>query len=236
MRYLTLATMLALGLLAVPALANPAEGDNKAGKSDRPPTREQVVKEFDKDGDGKLNEKEREKAREAMRERFGPRRGEDRGPRADRRSPDGPPRARGPEGRRGPGPERSSGPQHSPPPSPERLFKKFDADNSGSLSREEFLKLTEFVKEHHTPPGPPRGSDFRGRGPEGRGPEGRGFRGPDGPPPSRDGESRRGEWRRDGGPSWRGEDRGERRGPRDGERRRRGEDAEKKSDAADESA
>ena len=86
-----------------------------------------------------------------------------------------------------------------PLPPPEELFKKFDADNNDSLSHDEFMKLAEFVKEHHppVPPGPPGPPRFGGRG-------------PDGPPP----RDRPRDFRRDGPP------RGEGRGPRDGDKPR----------------
>ena len=41
-----------------------------------------------------------------------------------------------------------------PPPRPERLFNRFDENKDGSLSKDEFMKLSEFVREHR-PPGPP---------------------------------------------------------------------------------
>lgn len=168
---------------ALPAFAEPPEG-KKGDRPGREQMRERMIKEFDKDGDGKLSEDERAKMREQMRQRMGDRRpggpGGERGPRGEGF------RGRGPGGPGGP----PYGPPHRPMPSPDELFKKFDADNSDSLSREEFGKLAEFVKEHHPPgppPGGPRGEGFRGRGPGGF--EGRGPGRPDGPP--RDGERRR---------------------------------------------
>ena len=41
------------------------------------------------------------------------------------------------------------------PPNPERLFNRFDENKDESLSRDEFKKLTDFVREHR-PMGPPR--------------------------------------------------------------------------------
>jgi hypothetical protein len=118
-------------------------------------------------------------------------------------------------------------------PSPGELFEKFDADKNGSLSREEFDKLAEFVKEHHPRPPmgpPPGGPGFRGRGPGG--PDGPRFegRGPGGPP--REGEGGRERFRRerrDGGPPREG------RPPRDGERRRGERDRDRAADKAKES-
>jgi len=123
----------------------------------------------------------------------------DRGPEGRRRGPEG----RGPEGR---GPGRPDGPPG--PPNPERLFNRFDENQDGSLSLEEFKELTGFMRERMAMRGPgrgpgpgepgfgrgpggppPRGGDFdRPRGEGRRGRDGRGGpprppRGPDGPPP-----------------------------------------------------
>ncbi len=169
--------------------------------------REEMIKEFDADSDGKLNDDERQTAREAMRER------------GDR--PDG---RRGRQGR-GQGQNRErSGEGRPAPPDPNKLFDEFDADKDGQLSREEFMKLSETQRERRgsrppreggpprrgdkNRPGPPAGDkDFgprpplqnqidgtpgqprdgefgppRGpRGPESRGPQGRGPRGGGGP-------------------------------------------------------
>ena len=216
MRYLTPTLILAAGLLAVPAMAEPPK--DGGGKGDRPgreemrekmlkehdkdgdgklsdeerkaahdARHEKVVKEFDKDGDGKLSDEERRNARESMRDRWGGGRKDGKDGKAkkpgDKKGKKGPGDGRGP---RGPG-----GPMGPPLPSPDEMFKKFDADKNDSLSREEFNKLAEFVKKHH-PHGPPPG-------------------GPDGRPGFRRGQDGRGP----GGPP-----RGEGRGPRNGERRR----------------
>ena len=182
--------------------------------------REKMLKEFDKDGDGKLSDEEREKAREKMRElRWRPKQAtRGKGERGEgRRREEG----RGAEARRGP--EGRPGPDGPPKmPKPEELFAKFDKDSDQKLSKDEFMALADYVHEHMPPPpmagppGPPGGPRFAGRGPdgppggprfEGRGPDGprfrdgdgpgRRFRGPDGPP--RDGE-RRGDFRRPDGP------------------------------------
>lgn len=150
----------------------------------------------------------------------------DRGPEG-RRRPDGPPRdgrgpeGRGPEGRRrggegrgpegrgpegrgreGRGPGRPDGPPG--PPNPERLFNRFDENQDGSLSLEEFKELTGFMRERMAMRGPgrgPGGPEFGRRGPGGPPPrggdfdrprgEGRRWRewrdGPPGPPPGPDG-------------------------------------------------
>ncbi len=242
MRYLFSSfVLLAVCLLAIPARA---EGDDKkdAKKPDdgaRIEWREKILKEFDKDGDGKLSDEEREQAREKMRELHG-RLGLGPG------GPGGPFGLRGPEGRRrgpdGEGPD-GKGPEGPPKmPKPEELFAKFDKDKDGKLTKEEFMELAEFVHKHMPPPPPPGppGGRFEGRfeghiegrfiegGPGGPGPR---FRGPVGPPPL-DGDGPR-EFRRgrlDGPPPGDGpgsrERRFERRGhrDRDGDRDDDGED------------
>jgi hypothetical protein len=64
------------------------------------------------------------------------------------------------------------------------MFDKFDENKDEKLSREEFQKLTDHMRELRREMGPPRGF---GRGPWGGGPPGRGGRGgpgfPPGPPP-----------------------------------------------------
>jgi hypothetical protein len=217
MKRLKLLLGVAIGLLAaMPACVAMAEDETSpAAQVEQPPRpergpgarnpefRERMLEEFDKDGNGELDEAERQalretmrERREEMRERFGrgpdgppPPRGEGReGPPRDFDRPPGP---GGPEGRRGPGgPPGPGGPGHGkhggPSPKPiEGLFQWFDSNNDDQLSREEFGDLAKFVhhRRHQGPPG----------GPEGRGPRGREFdgRGPDGPPPG-EGVGRRG--------------------------------------------
>jgi hypothetical protein len=214
MRYLLSSFVIAtVGLLAMTAMA--AESDGKDAKpSDegavRAGIREKILKEFDKDGDGKLSDDERQEARQKMRELMSERhreRGDD-GERGEhRRHADGHDRdGRGPEGH-GPdghsGPDGHGGPDGPPKmPKPEEMFSKFDKDSDGKLSKDEFMALANFVHEHMPPPpqrprfsadrgaeGPPRGhfeGHFEGRL-EGRFVEGN--IGPDGPPPRfRDGD------------------------------------------------
>jgi Ca2+-binding EF-hand superfamily protein len=236
MRYLTLTMILAAGLWAAPAMAEESkdgekgdrqrdeireqmlkehdkDGDGKLSDDERKAAKqamhERMVKEFDKDGDGKLSEDERQKMRESMHEKFG--KGKKDGDRGA-----GKKGKKEPGDRRGPGfrPDRPRGPRGpgGPPlPSPEEMFEKFDEDKNDSLSRDEFKKMTAFVHEHRPMGPPPRGPegrrDFRGHGPDGRGPE---FRRPDGP---RDGDGQR-DFRREGGP------RGDRPGPGNFDRRR----------------
>jgi EF hand domain-containing protein len=165
--------VLAVSVLAMSARA---DSDDKDAKKDdggpRAEMREKILKEFDKDGDGKLSDEERDAARERMRELMG-RHGERRdrgGPEGRRRHDDG----RGPEGQRGPeghGPEEHA---DGPPkmPKPEEMFSKFDKDKDGKLSKEEFMALADYVHEHMPPPpgAPGRSRDVIDRG------------GPDGPP------------------------------------------------------
>ena len=66
-KFLTIlaAVMLACGLSAKPE----REGGKKGGPSEGRPSREEVMKKFDKDGDGKLSEGERAELRKAMEAR-----------------------------------------------------------------------------------------------------------------------------------------------------------------------
>ena len=152
----------------------------------------------------------------------GPPQGEGRGPEGRRgRGPDDGPGDRGPRGPRpgegrgpdGRGPEGfgPGGPDGRPPgpPDPERMFNRFDEDKDGSLSKDEFMEFTRFMRERMAMRPPMMG---RGRGPEGRG----GF---EGPPPRGEFERRGGEGRRRG---WREGPPGPRRvHPRQPMRRRR---------------
>ncbi len=219
MRYLFSSfVFVTIGLLAASAIAAP--DDNDAKKDDggaRAEMREKILKEFDKDGDGKLSDEERAQAREKMRELMRDRHGDRDGPGEGRPRREG---FRGPGGRPGQGPDgRAQGPPKLP--KPEELFAKFDKDKDEKLSKEEFMALADYVHEHMPPPPPrpkmgPPGGHFEGHfeghmegrfidgGPDGPrfgedGP-GRRFRGPDGPPPPpRDGERGR-EFRRHHGP------------------------------------
>lgn len=235
MRNMILGMIAMAGLLALPAMAQPPEkggdkgdrprggefrermlkehdkdGDGKLSEEERKAAHEdmhqkmheRMLKEFDKDGDGKLSDEERQKARESMRERFG-RGGKDGRPRAEGKPDRKGDRAKGGkkpgrDGDRGPdgfrGPHGPGGPMGGRPiPPPEELFKKFDADSNDSLSRDEFMKLAEFVKEHHPrrPMGPHGQPRFEGRRPDGP----RGDR-----RPPRDGGARRGERERSQSP------------------------------------
>ena len=68
-KYLTIlaAVMLACGLSAKPE----REGGKKGGPPEGRPSREEVMKKFDKDGDGKLSEDEKAELRKAIAQRGG---------------------------------------------------------------------------------------------------------------------------------------------------------------------
>src|SRR4029078_4104160 len=100
--------LVAASMLALTALAQPPEKDDKKGDDRRAEMHERMLQEFDANKDGKLDDKERAKAHEKMREMRG---GRDRRE-AGKRDQAG---ERGPEGRRGP-----------QPPNPAELFAKFD--------------------------------------------------------------------------------------------------------------
>ena len=183
------ASLLSMSVMAAEPDAKDANQDDGAARAE---IREKLVKEFDKNSDGKLSDDERQEARQKMRELMSERhreRGDD-GERAEhRRHEDG-------HDGDGHGPD---GHHDGPPkmPKPEEMFSKFDKDGDGKLSKEEFMALAEYVHEHMPPPperprfaadrgpgpdGPPRGhfeGHFEGRL-EGRFVEGN--IGPDGPP------------------------------------------------------
>lgn len=205
--------LLAIGLPCLLTTSGWAQEEGERPRRDGA-MREEMIKEFDADGDGELNDDERQTARETMRERRGDR------PEGRRRQGQG----RGPGGEgRGPG-----GEGRPAPPDPNLLFDEFDTDKDGQLSRDEFMKLTAAQRERRGPhppregrpdgpprgggddrPGPPPGDrDFGPRpplqnqidGPPGPPPEGefgppRGPRGPRGP---------EGRGPRPGGPEGRG--------------------------------
>ncbi len=229
MRYLlTSFAFAAASLLAISVMAAEpdAKDSNQGDSAARAEIREKLVKEFDKNSDGKLSDDERQEARQKMRELMSERhreRGDD-GERGEHsRHEDGKDRdghdrdGHGPEGH---GPDGHPGPDghHAGPPKmpkPEEMFSKFDKDGDGKLSKEEFMALADYVHEHMPPPperprfaadrgpgpdGPPRGhfeGHFEGRL-EGRFIEGN--IGPDGPPRFRDGDAPGRRFRRPEGP------------------------------------
>jgi len=184
------------GLLALPAAG---QAPDAGGPPADPNMRQKILDAFDTNHDGNLDQPERQAIRRAMQEFFSPGGREGRGPEGRRGPEDRRPGAqrgpagerrpdvdRGPDARRGPadrdrpgrGPEGRRGPMRPdgppPPPRPERLFNRFDQDRDNELNREEFMRLTRFVRRMRLgpPPGPPSGPRFdRGR--------------PDGPPPPR---------------------------------------------------
>ncbi len=114
MRYSIILFLAAVGMLALPALAQPPDKPAERGDRLRGEIRERVLKEFDKDGSGLLNEEElaklRNTMRDAMREIVEPR------VREGRRGPDAV--GRGPADRRGPLAQR--GPADPPDPEADR--------------------------------------------------------------------------------------------------------------------
>ena len=173
MRAFMLFWAVALPLMLTGVVSAQPEGDKADRPRQRDPEmREKMIKEFDADGDGKLNDEERQTARETMRERRG--------------GPDGQgqPGRGGPQARRGPG----GGPQG--PPDPNAMFDRFDANGDGQLSRDEFMKLSQEMRPRRGGPGGP-GGPRADRGPRPGGPpEGgdlpRRRPRPDGEGPSRD--------------------------------------------------
>ena len=55
--------------LATGMIAKPEKGGKKPGSGEGRPSRQEVMKKFDKDGDGKLNEEEKAELRKKMAER-----------------------------------------------------------------------------------------------------------------------------------------------------------------------
>lgn len=189
-------TVVVIGLLggfpagvAVAQDQPPEQGSPPPDQSPRPRNPEfhqRMLDEFDKDGNGQLDEQERQVARETMRARR-----EERRERFGGRGPDEARGPRGPEGRaRRPGPG-AGGPANRDRSRPrlESLFGWFDRNNDQLLDREEFRELAQFVQRRHQdgpPRGGPEGRGFGRRGPGGGPPppgEGFGRRGPGGPPP-----------------------------------------------------
>ena len=67
----TALTVVVAGLISLPAFAQPPEdGGERGDRPGREEMRERMLKEHDKDGDGKLSDEERQAAREQMRERM----------------------------------------------------------------------------------------------------------------------------------------------------------------------
>lgn len=120
--------------------------------------REEMIKKYDKDGDGKLSENERAAMREDMKNRRG-----------DKGKPNG---DKGPD---------KGGAGYGERPTPEQIVKKYDKDGSGELSASELEQLfkdqMERMRQRGGMEGRRPGNDegFQGRGGRG-GPEGGGER------------------------------------------------------------
>jgi hypothetical protein len=165
-----------LGALAISAALAGVAFAQQESPSESPPEsapREpspRLLERFDEDGDGKLSDAERAKAREFRdQRRHEARPDDDDAPRRrgrPPRGPEGPGRDRGP-GDRGPG--GPDGPRGFRPPNPERLFNAFDEDKNGQLSRDEFERLMNRLRELAPPRGPDGPPHFRG--PRAGGPE-----------------------------------------------------------------
>ena len=65
-------TIISILMLACGLSAKPEKGGKKGGGPEGRPSREEVMKKFDKDGDGKLSEDEKAEIRKAMASRGGP--------------------------------------------------------------------------------------------------------------------------------------------------------------------
>src|SRR4051794_19204026 len=131
MRYLiSCFALVAASVMALSAIAQPAEKDAKKADNKRSEMRERMLKEFDANKDGKLDEAERAKAKEKMREMRAARGGGKAG-------------KHGPAGARG---KQSRGGSH--PPNPAEMFEKFDKDKDGKLSKDEFMEMAKAVHEH----------------------------------------------------------------------------------------
>jgi len=187
---LSVMTFLAAGLLAMPALAQPPGEAGEGGDQPRRPARERILRAFDKDGDGRLNDEEREAMRQQVGDRFEELRGqmrelfEERRPdsarqRQGRRPDAGRDGQRRPRGeadrqrarRRGPGQPRGPiGPMGGPRErNLETLFAWFDIDGDNMLNRREFAELSQFVERRRPgPPGGPAGPRLGRRGPDGQ--------------------------------------------------------------------
>ena len=193
-----LAAAVAALMIGGPSVAEEGAADSEGGKPGRAQMRERILQRFDADGDGQLSEDERAEAR-AARERMqrdgrggkgrgkgqgqGRARGPERGERGfEGRGPEGRgPQGRGPQGRGQRGPR---GEQGRRPPNPEQLFQRFDADGSGELSLDEFMKLADTMRARREQ------MEGRGQGARRGGPQSgdRGF----GPLPQRRGDFRPG--------------------------------------------
>lgn len=142
MRPLTIVLTPLVATLLVGSLSA-GEGDAQERGANRAQFRQEMVNQFDADGDGKLNEEERDRARAKRGKRA------KQGNRGERGG-----RARG-----GPG----------GPPDPDQVFERFDENGDNQLSREEFMKLTEEMRAMREQRGMQRGDRSQGKARRGKG-------------------------------------------------------------------
>jgi hypothetical protein len=154
-------TWMTLGALAGTCLIATAQDEQqRPNRPQRPmgPPPPELVKEFDKDGDGKLSEDERKAMHEAVRARMEERRKE----MLAKYDTDG-------DGKLSPEEEAKAREARRA-----EMLKKYDKDGDGQLSEEERAAM----------PKPPRRPNGPGGPGHRRGPNGPGPNGPDGPPPA----------------------------------------------------
>jgi len=153
-------------LLPIAATAQDAT-DQRPNRAER---RQRMIEQFDADGDGQLNEEERAQARAKRSKQSGKTGREGRGRQGQAGRPQG-------------------------PPDPMQLFDRFDKNNDGQLSREEFMTLTAEMRERRS-----AGSqqDRRRAGRDGR----------RGPPNDRGDRDRFRPLQNPGPPPWRDDERG----------------------------
>ncbi|MEE2707352.1 MAG: hypothetical protein VX988_09890 [Planctomycetota bacterium] len=153
------------------------EGDRpprpEGEEGDRPrrgrPTREQILEEFDENGNGELDPPERERARAAARRR---REGDDNRPPQREGEGNRPPRGEGGEGEGNRPPRGEGGEGRGPQLTPQQragLIRRFDRNGDGQLTGREAESANRFLRENA---GGNRGGGEANRGGGDRGPGG----------------------------------------------------------------
>lgn len=159
-------TWIALALAAAGTLGAQAQEEAPRRGGGRQPNPE-MIKEFDKDGDGKLSDEERTAMREAMQARA-----------EEARKKELAEFDKDKDGKLSE--EERKAAQEAREAKHKALVEKYDADKNGELSREEIQTAVKAGEEmRYLRPAPQRG----GRGGEGRGGEGRRGRGGEQPTP-----------------------------------------------------